>query len=279
MTNIYPIITIVSKEPEKIGGELPEEVFNYPFFNEGVSQARTHQKKKYNLDSIKIEETDKQLELKGLIFHVSHCGSTLLSRMMGQLEKVKVVSETEAINGLLLSKLFYGLKDEVIINYLKKIVHLYQQEVPNQQYLILKLTSWNIYMIPLFKQAFPGVKWIFLDRETDALLASLKRSDGGFIDWWEYPVDVLRKHFIEGGRVINNKDEYLKELVRGHRRHAKTNIDDNGLFLQYPAFIAQYEEILHHFELNFPFHEVAQSKEILKYDSKSKERVLWEKTK
>ena len=129
MQNIYPIATIVSKDPELICGELTEEAFSYPFFNEGASQEQIKPIRRYNFDSIAIEENDKKLELKGLIFNTSHCGSTLLSKMVGQLEKVKVVSESEAINGLLLSKLMYGLNDELVISYLKKIVDLYQQKV------------------------------------------------------------------------------------------------------------------------------------------------------
>lgn len=271
MHKTYPVSTTISQKPQVMYKELPEEVFQYPFFNDGVLASNVIETKR----NFSLDKNNEKLELKGLIFNISHCGSTLLSNMLGQLEGVKMVSEPEAINGLLLSKVFYGIKEEEIIHQLQQIVNLYQQKVQSKQFLILKLTSWNIYMIQLFQKAFPNVKWIFLDRDTASLLQSLKKSDGGFIDWWQHPVDNLRKHFIEEEQHIINKEAYLKALIKGHRKHANTNKNANGLFIEYPNFIHQYEAILNHLELKYSSNEILASKEILKYDSKSMNKTVW----
>lgn len=119
MGNIYPICTTVEKRPNTICAELTEEVFNYPFFDDGISSSKINPSKRYNLHSTKCVNKHDSLYMSGFIFHTSHCGSTLLCRMLSQLKNVKIISEPEAINGLLLSQVFYTLKDEEIINHCK----------------------------------------------------------------------------------------------------------------------------------------------------------------
>lgn len=276
MANIYPIYTTVEEEPKTICRQLEETVFEYPFFDEGVLSTKTTLKGQCNLDTIDLDNKEGLLELKGLIFNTSHCGSTLLCNMLNQVQKVKVVSESEAINGLLLSKKLYSLPDEKIKTLLRRIIQLYQQEVEAKQYLIIKLTSWNVYFINLILEVFPKTKWIFLNRETEALVKSLMKNKRGFIDWWDHPVDILRKHFIEPGREIKNKEEYLREMIRGHRAYANSQKNSNGLFIEYPTFIEEYEAILKHFDLEPTEKEEALLKEVVKYDSKLTEKKLWQ---
>jgi hypothetical protein len=275
MDKVYPVVTHISRFPETLCAALPEEVFEYPFFNEGVTQTHHARRELRPLATVMPGEGTEKLSLSGLIFGVSHCGSTLLARMLGQLEKVRVVSESEAINGLLLAQVFHGLGEEEIIARLIRILSLYQQAVAPKQHLVLKLTSWNVYMIKLFLRAFPGVRWIFLDREEEQLLPSLEKSDGGFIDWWHHPVDELIQHFLGEGPPPTDKTAYLQAMVHGHRRHARAQEDDHARYFQYPDFIAQFPEIVHHFALPHTAEEISRAGELLKYDAKSLKPLVW----
>lgn len=268
MEKIYPIYTTVARNPETICQELNEEVFEFPFFNEGVASSMINPGRTFTLSSAEISADKGCLDLKGLIFNVSHCGSTLLCRMVNQLQRVRVVSEPEAINGLLLSKILYDIDDDEIIGKLREIVKLYQQKENSKESLIIKLTSWNIYFVKLFQRAFPALKWIYIDRETETLTKSLMKSDGGFIDWWNHPVSVLRERFIESKGTINTKKQYVREMIKGHRFHANNNQDSNSLLVEYPKFIKDYEGILHHFKLEATAEEIKQSKAMLQYDAK-----------
>jgi len=156
--NIYPIYTEVRASPRTICNELKEEVFEYPFFNEGVSHCHTENSQDFELEDLMSEKRNDGLILKGFIFHTSHCGSTLLSGMLGKLSQVKIVSEPEAINGLLLSSILYELKAEEIIDKLRKIVRLYCQKNGPEKHVIIKVTSWNVFMIGLILKSFPGAK-------------------------------------------------------------------------------------------------------------------------
>ncbi|MTB50724.1 hypothetical protein [Lewinella sp. W8] len=272
MSKPYPVITTVGPEPEVICRELPEAVFDYPFFNEGVTSVGGGER--FSLDSWSGEE-EESLEISGFIFGVSHCGSTLLSRQLNQLDTVRVVSEPEAINGLLLSKVLYALDDQSVADQLKNIVRMYRQAEGGKRHLVVKLTSWNIFLMPIFRRAFPGVRWIFLDRETESLLASLQRSDGGFIDWWNHPTPLTPRAFLGEGADFADKEAYLRAMVLGHREQARIHQDSTALFLQYPEFLHQFDAILRHLGLAASPDEMARAKATLRYDAKSMKRLPW----
>jgi hypothetical protein len=152
---ILPIFTTVEENPVTWLKKTGACVFNYPFFNEGVY----HTKKslsgiqpEYSFADIPLYEENTLLKIKGLIFHTSHCGSTLLSRMLGSSKQVRVVSETEAINGLLLSYALYHLTENKVLVHLKQIMETYQQPFEDEKFLVFKLTSWNVFFIHLFQK-------------------------------------------------------------------------------------------------------------------------------
>ena len=274
-SRFYPTFTTISETPNTLCQELNEDVFDYPFFNEGVPNAGVEGHKKIRLSDIPFKKDENAMKLKGIIFHTSHCGSTLLSRMLNQLYKVRVVSEPEAINGLLLSKLFYSISDEIIDDHLEAIIDVYLQKTSPKESVIIKLTSWNVFFISAFQRLFPDVKWIYIDRDTNALMHSLEKSDGGFIDWWEHPVSTLRNHFLGKGEELENKREYLKQMIEGHRKYANLNKNELALFLKYPNFIHEIEDILNHFQLKASGLEKGKINQLLKYDAKSMKKIIW----
>ena len=275
MPNLYPIETTLSPSPQTTCIALKEKAFHFPFFDEGIVKAKEFNAKRHNLETIQFSEGQELLTLKGLIFHTSHCGSTLLANMLKENSTVRVVSEPEAINGLLLSKALYQLPEDRIVEQLKKIILLYQQKAGHKTDLIIKLTSWNVMLIKLFIKAFPNLKWIYLDRSQPELLNSLMKKSGGFIDWYDFPTDVFKNLFLDPNVLVKSKADYLAQMVNKHREHAMVNKNHNSLFLDYSTFIDQYNQILQHFGIEATEMELARSKEVSTYNSKSIQKEIW----
>jgi len=273
MPNIYPVYTTMEPQPKIMCEALQEQVFDYPFYNDGVPHTRVSRGQTYRLDDLELADESEALELKGLIFHTSHCGSTLLSRMLGQVKNVRVVTESEAINGLLLVHLMFGLPEEEVVLQLQKIIRAYSQGAEEKQHLMLKLTSWNVYLIRLFQQAFPGVKWLYLDRDSAALLNSLEKADGGILDWWNSPTDILWKHFVLDRDQVTDKTSFLKAIMEGHYHYAHQHKNEQSLFLKYPHFLDAFGPILGHFGLAASAEEIAQAQEQRKYNAKTSEPI------
>jgi hypothetical protein len=114
------------------------------------------------------------LEPRGFIFHMSRCGSTLLSQVLAALPQNVMISEAGAIDAVLRARFREpSLTDEQRANWLLWTVSaLAQRRTGDEEQLFIKFDSWNVLDFPLIQRAFPGVPWIFLYRNPIEVLAS-----------------------------------------------------------------------------------------------------------
>lgn len=275
---IFPTYTEISNTPITFCELIDAKVFDFPFFNEGVSELKkqTSSQKKYELGEIEELVEDELLEIKGFIFHTSHCGSTLLSRMLNESPKIRVVSETEAINGLLLSFMLSSLPEKEVLDQLKFIVNAYRQPIGEEKYLIFKFTSWNVFVAFLFLKLYPSVKWIYIDRKTEEVVKSLQKSDGGMESWFYHPVDIFRRHFMDKDFKGESKEDYLIHLIDQHRDKAAVFKNENQYSTSYPEFLSELEtKIIPHFNLKCTQQEIKKMKEMSAFNSKSNKKDLF----
>ncbi|WP_425636005.1 hypothetical protein ACPUEN_11450 [Algoriphagus yeomjeoni] len=273
----FPIYTTISDTPTPYCEEIDPEVFLYPFFNQGVSAKRKAftDRKTSTLGESLLPREEGLLPIRGFIFHTAHCGSTLLGRMIGSSPQVRMISEPEAINGLLLSYLMHQITEAQALNQLKQIIEAYAISGDGKKSIIFKLTSWNVFLIQLFQKLYPSSPWIYIDRETEELVKILTKEDGGFIDWWHHPVDILRKHFVESS-ICEDQESYLRHMIEGHRKNALAAKNSNALLINYPDFLTAFPEILAHFQLTFSSEEMANALDFQRFESKQFDPILFE---
>jgi len=251
--------------------KLPVEVFDYPFFNDAAPLLRERDTRKIIVLNEEYDfQNSEQLKLKGFIFHTSHCGSTLLANMIGVSKKTRVVSETEAINGLLLSTVFYNLEEKTLLQSLRIIIEAYLQPLGEAEQVVFKLTSWNIFFIELFQKVFPKVPWIFIDRKTEEVVQSLLKSDRGFVEWFYHPTTLLQEYFLGEKAQHQSFENYILAMVEAHKSYAETFRFGKNLFVEYPSFPSEFEsKILPYFNLKYSEKELEAVEEIKKYDAKN----------
>jgi len=268
----FPVYTQISEKPKAICEKLPAAVFQYPFFNDAVSLVRPMNSKRKEL-ILNFEPNfpnPNPLKLKGFIFHTAHCGSTLLANMLGASKKTRVVSETEAINGLLLSRVFCNLEENVLLKSLKTIIDAYLQPLGEAENVIFKLTSWNVFFIEAFHKIYPDVPWIFIDRKTEEVVKSLSTSGRGFVEWFYHPTTVLQNYFLGEKKQADSLESYLFEMVEAHKNRAKNATFGKNKIVEYPFFIDEFEnKILPHFNLTYSENDLQAARETTKYDAKS----------
>ena len=275
--HIFPVHTTVEPEPKTHYRNIDSEAFEYPFFNDGVNR-QTSDSRRYQLQEIVMSDKVKLLAIKGFIFHTSHCGSTLLSRMLNESPNVRVVSETEAINGLLLAHIFHGLPRTKLLKQLKSIMEAYRYPMKNEKYLIFKLTSWNVFLADLFHEIYPNTNWAYIDRKTEDVVDSLQQSNGGMEKWWYQPTDILRRYFIGPNTNCTTKETYLTLLIEQHRKQAIRFSNNRLLSISYPSFINEFEKvILPHFDLNFSERELEDAIKIKLFNAKSPMKIIFQK--
>jgi hypothetical protein len=111
---------------------------------------------------------------QGFIFHLSRCGSTLVAQMLAAMPGHSVISEAPPINDILLNG-----GDERNARALAAIVRAYcRKRTGEARKPFVKLDSWHVLFLPLFRRAFPDVPWVFLYREPLEVLVSQQRRRG-----------------------------------------------------------------------------------------------------
>lgn len=144
--------------------------FAEPFFEETLTRLRragrgTLQTSLPTLDAGGAEPA-------ALIFHVSRCGSTLLTRMLAALPEHLVVSEAPIIDDIL--RRTPEADDDQRIAWLRGAAGAFvrsQAEPPAR--LIVKLDCWHIFQLPLLRRAFPRTPFLFVHRDPVEVLVSL----------------------------------------------------------------------------------------------------------
>jgi hypothetical protein len=121
-----------------------------------------------------------RLPPSGFIFHISRCGSTVMSRMLAAAEANIVVSEASVIDATIQALRRHAvLSEERRARWLAAVVGaLGHKRNHGDRHYFVKLDSWHTNALPLFRRAFPDVPWVFLYREPGAVLASHLRMPG-----------------------------------------------------------------------------------------------------
>lgn len=117
------------------------------------------------------------IEPCGFIFHMSRCGSTLVSQMLAALPEHIVLSEPPPLDALLRTDR-NGATDDQRIAWLRGWMSAISQPRHGEQRLYVKLDAWHIFDLPILRRAFPETPWIFLYRNPVEVMVSAMKVPG-----------------------------------------------------------------------------------------------------
>lgn len=154
-----------------------------PFFEETISKCKSHA---YNTQSFKIVSSVENLidwskelisvELKSLVFHVSRCGSTMLSQSLATSSENIMISEAPIIDEILRSDTFNLEKKAALLKAV--IALLAQKRFPEQKNVIIKLDAWHIFNADFLRSIFPEIPFALLYRNPVEVLKSHQKRTG-----------------------------------------------------------------------------------------------------
>lgn len=169
-------------------GDLP---LREPFFSDSLTRVMrrpVNQLLRHRTPIEALERWQSQcpgLPLRGLVFHTSRCGSTLVAQMLAALRGSVVVSEAPPIDAVLGATVTPGgepIPDERRAQWLAGMVSaLGQPRSGDDAGLYVKLDAWHALELPLIRRVFPDVPWVFLYRDPREVLLSQLRQPGGFL--------------------------------------------------------------------------------------------------
>lgn len=165
---------------------LGRERFESSFFEQTIGKCMAHPfnllfRHQTPIDLLREwHEVRPGLEPTGFIFHMSRCGSTLMSRMLTAIPTTVGISEARPIDATLRAQFSSAdVTDDRRIAWLRWMVSaLAQRWRGEEQHFFIKFDAWNTLELPLIQRAFPDVPWIFLYRDPVEVLVSHMNNRG-----------------------------------------------------------------------------------------------------
>lgn len=222
--------------------------FSKPFFEESIAACRTHpfNQKRYKVvsaldflpsaaDAVDANEPD------AFVFHVSRCGSTLLTQLLGMDENKLVLAEVPFFDQLLRQK--NGISGEERKNILRAAIRLVgQHRCDNRQQLIVKTDSWHLFFAETLREMYPQTPFIFLYRSPEAVIRSHAKRRGSHMIPALVDPALFGLTFTE--EYAMNLDRYAAAVLEKYyaKMLAFATGDSRSILLSYDAGI--YEELL-----------------------------------
>ena len=240
-----------------------------PFFEQTVDRAMrqpfnllfSHRTPLHELEPAQTAD----LNLAGLIFHMSRCGSTVVSQMLAALDRNVVLSEPAALDQVVrLPARLPDMRDR-LVPLMRGMVAALGRRRHAERDLVIKLDAWHVLLLPLFRRAFPTVPWVFVYREPLEVLASLARSrPAQMLPGW-IPPSLLSPDAVGAAADV---DAYAAQVLACYLRAALDGFADGGLLVEYRE-LPDIGRIIAHFGLHYGDAELAAMRAAALQDAKS----------
>ena len=195
------------------------ETFTDPFFDETIGKCWNLPENSAMYKTVSsvemLGEWSRQIESispTAFIFHVSRCGSTLVSQLLGLDPANITLSEVPFIDAALQNEL---KKNNPSSSLVKAVINFYGAKRNEQnKYLFIKTDSWHVHFYRQLRELYPGIPFIVLYRRPDEVIRSHQKRRGthavpGLIDPEIFNLD---KNEIAG----LNLDEYLAKVLESY---------------------------------------------------------------
>ena len=218
------------------------EPFTAPFFDDTISRCKRMAKQHAPFTPVSEAEmlTEWANDLDSIeptvfIFHISRCGSTLVSQLLATTDAHIVLSEVPFFDNLLrLPHQGTNFDQNAVSGLLKAAIRFYgQKRTGREQHLFIKTDSWHIFFYKQLRALYPDVPFILMYRSPDEVLTSHLKIPGmqavpGLIEPQIFgfsPEEITyNRPDIYTSRVL---EKYLEQY------HHIVHTDNNCLLLNY----------------------------------------------
>ncbi len=210
------------------------------------------------------------LKPAGFIFHLSRCGSTLITQMLASLPQSVVLSEAGVLDRMLRSR-ERAPESSIVqrVEWLQWLVSaLGQRRTGLERRLFIKFDPRNIADLPLVRLAFPDVPWIFVYRNPVEVMVSNIRAASPLVTRGILGPDFLN---FDTSLVTGMEDDEYAARVLGiiaetAARHA---VNAQGKLIEYrqlPEIV--WGDLGRHFGLDFTPEDAERLKQVSTLDAK-----------
>ncbi len=263
-----PISVQFIPEPLITWADLRGVRFEEPFLRETLRRVSKEQGRALSgIDELRALDDRPTLAPSLFIFHISRCGSTLLSQMLAALPANVVVSEAGVVNDVLSAHTPAVERAELLRLVIRA---LGRNRGADARHLIIKFSSWNVLSATMVHGVFPDTPMIWLQRDPGAVVASHTDQPAGWTGWREAsdPALTMFGLTVEEARAMPAARFRLHAIEAMYR-----SAHDAGLPWQVIDYAtlpdALWETIASHARLSWDASEIDRMRERARFDSKS----------
>ena len=169
---------IVDGEVTLAWRDMADIAFTDSFFENTLARQQRDARRVCHTPATALDQFNDVPAPDAFIFHVSRCGSTLLTQLLASLPHCIVMSEPPIIDSVLRLHHDQGAPDGTVALLRQVIRAMGQRRTGQEQHLVIKFDCWHIHSLELLRAAFPDTPCLFLYREPQAVLASHQRQRG-----------------------------------------------------------------------------------------------------
>lgn len=171
-----------------------------------------------------------EVSLRGVIFHVSRCGSTLVGNALRS--GAVVVSEAPTMNTLFWPQRLQPMPEELRWKLLRALARVYGAHQAHGSGLVIKFSSWNILSWRLILQIWPDVPCVFIVRDpVEVIVSNLQREP----QWmrWRANHGIVAREVFGWADVPVNAEEYCARAIGRYCEEGLLLADSGAQVLDY----------------------------------------------
>ena len=217
-------------------------LYTKPFFKDTlikINSARTNFRIRSasNLQMINTWAADlPAVEPKAIIFHISRCGSTLISQLLATLPRHIVLSEVPVFDEILRLRLNRsGFDQQATGELFTSALRFYGQNKTGetQSEVFIKADCWHLFFYEQLRWLYPKTPFIIIYRSPDAVFRSHRKMPG--LHTVPYLIEPALFGFEEGSGVFETLEIYLAAVIESYLKKSLdiVSADNNTLLLNY----------------------------------------------
>lgn len=166
------------------------------FFQDSLSGQPSPERQVCRTPLSVLDELPGSVPPTAFVFHVSRCGSTLLTQMLASLPQCIVMSEPPVLDAFFRLHHHSPSQSGGGQTLRRLVAALGQRRSAAERHFFVKFDSWHVPWIPFIREVFPDTPFLFLYRHPGEVLASHHRQRGpqmvpGLLDTSLLKLDIV----------------------------------------------------------------------------------------
>lgn len=204
------------------------------------------------------------MPVRGIIHHMSRCGSTLISGMLGACEANIALSEPSPMDTILRAP----ISDKERLQWVRAWVAACAYPRFGERSVFIKADCWHFRYVEFLQEAFPESKWIFLYREPIEVIVSHVQEPSPWTS--QGLMDPALLDMPPQEALALSREDYLGRSLGVVLEWAVRNAEaSHGILVNYAELPGAFRErILPHFGVTYSSEEIAEMEAVSRWNAK-----------